>query len=71
MVVGGDALSAEPVSEACGDGGDTIGELSRSDLALSRNAVGVGEDDGGPIGAAAGVDLLELEVGGGPPDFGV
>jgi len=71
VVVGGDALSSEPIGQACSYGGDTVRELGRGDLALSRDAVGVGEDDGGPIGAAAGVDLLELEVGGGPPDFGV
>ena len=69
MVVGGDALAAESVGETCGDGGDGAGELGGGDFALACYAVGVGEVDGCPVSAAAGVDLLELEGGGGPPDF--
>ena len=70
VVVGCDALTSESVCESGGVGCDGAGELGGGDFALAGDAVGVGEVDGGPVGAAAGVDLLELERGGGPPDFG-
>ena len=70
VIVGGDAMSSESVGESRGDGGDAAGELGRGDLALPCYAVGIDEVYGGPVGAAAGVDLLEFERGWRPPDFG-